>query len=64
MVNRYERLRVVDPEQAQEKRTAIHERLFVIENLIDQAFDQINADADVRQKILPQISKCSTQIDR
>jgi len=63
LVNRYERLRDVDPEQAQRKRTAIHERLFVIESLIDQAFDQINGDADVQQKTLPQINKLIDEYD-
>lgn len=59
MVNRYERLRAVDPEQAERKRVAIHERLRLIVNRINDALNQLKFYPNFQTKIQPQIGKQS-----
>ncbi|CAF3641826.1 unnamed protein product [Rotaria socialis] len=51
LVNRYERLRVVDPSQAKRKRAAIHERLRLIGSQIDDALNKIRRHSEFQSKI-------------
>lgn len=57
LVNRYERLRVVDPEQAGRKRVSIHERLRLIDTQINQTLGQLAQFTTLQEKILPRISE-------
>jgi len=51
LVNRYERLRVVDPEQAKRKRVSIHERLRSIANQINDALNKLRRNSKLQSKI-------------
>jgi len=55
LVNRYERLRVVDPEQAKRKRVSIHERLRSIATQINDALNKLRRDSKLQSKIQPYI---------
>ncbi len=55
LVNRYERLRVVDPEQAKRKRVLIHERLRSIATQINDALNKLRRDSKLQSKIQPYI---------
>jgi hypothetical protein len=55
LVNRYERLRAVDPEQAQLKRVSIHERLISIANRINNALNKLRRNSKLQSKIQPRI---------
>lgn len=57
LVNRYERLRAVDPEQAERKRISIHERLRLIVNRINDALNQLKFYPNLQTKIQPNIDK-------
>lgn len=63
LVNRYERLRAVDPEQAERKRITIHERLRLIVNRINDAFNQLKFYPNFQTKIQPQINKLFSEYD-
>ena len=56
LVNRYERLRAVDPLQAERKRVSIHERLRSIANKINLALTQLQRDAAIQSEIQSEIS--------
>ena len=56
LVNRYERLRAVDPLQAERKRVSIHERLRSIANQINQALAQLQRDATIQSEVQSEIS--------
>jgi hypothetical protein len=51
LVNRYERLRVVDPEQGKRKRVSIHERLRSIANQINDALNKLRRYSKLQSKI-------------
>ncbi|CAF3600482.1 unnamed protein product [Rotaria sp. Silwood1] len=55
LVNRYERLRVVDPDQAKRKRVSIHERLRSIANEINDALNKLKRHSKFQSKIQPRI---------
>jgi hypothetical protein len=55
LVNRYERLRAVDPDQANRKRVSIHERLRSIANRINNALNQLRRYSKLQSKIQPRI---------
>ena len=55
LVNRYERLRIVDPEQAKLKRVSIHGRLASIANRINYALNKLRRDSKLQPKIQPRI---------
>ncbi|CAF2986441.1 unnamed protein product [Rotaria sp. Silwood2] len=55
LVNRYERLRVVDPNQAKRKRVSIHERLRSIANQINDTLNQLKRHSKFQSKIQPRI---------
>ena len=57
LVNRYERLRAVDPTQAERKRVTIHERLRFIADLINDALEQLRQNSNLQAKIQPKIGK-------
>lgn len=57
LVNRYERLKAVDPNQAEKKRVSIHERLRLIVDRISDALTQLNQNENLRAKIQPRIDK-------
>lgn len=61
LVNRYERLRAVDPEQAERKRISIHERLRLIVNRINDALNQLKFYPNLQTKIQPNIGKRKKQ---
>ena len=55
LVNRYERLRAVDPEQAERKRIMIHERLRSIVDRINEALNQLRRYPNLQTKIQPRL---------
>ncbi len=55
LVNRYERLRAVDPEQAKRKRVSIHERLRSIAIEINLALNKLRSYSNLQSKIQPYI---------
>ena len=57
LVNRYERLRVVDPEQGQRKRVFIHERLRLIAQRINETLSQLALEPKLQEKIQVPISE-------
>ncbi len=57
LVNRYERLRVVDPEQAKRKRVPIHERLRSIGMEINLALNKLRSYSNLQSKIQPYIGR-------
>ena len=57
LVNRYERLRAVDPEQATRKRASIYERLGQIVERINDANNQLRQNPKIQSKIKPRIGK-------
>lgn len=57
LVNRYERLRAVDPEQAERKRMSIHERLRLIVERINDALNQLRSYPNLQSKIQPRLGK-------
>ena len=57
LVNRYERLRAVDPEQAERKRISIHERLRFIVDRITDALNQLRRYPNLQTKIQPRLGK-------
>ena len=61
LVNRYERLRAVDPEQAERKRVSIHERLRFIVERINDALNQLRRHSNLQTKIQPRIGKRDLQ---
>jgi hypothetical protein len=58
LVNRYERLRAVDPEQGKRKRVSIHERLRLIAYRINEVLNRLGRYTRVQAAILPSISMC------
>ena len=60
LVNRYERLRAIDPEQAANKRVSIHERLRSIAKQVGDAQKQLRRSSKVQAKIQAHISKNSS----
>ncbi|CAF1176250.1 unnamed protein product [Adineta steineri] len=63
LVNRYERLRAVDPEQADRKRVSIHERLRLIVDRINDALNQLRRYPNLQLKIQPRIDTLFTEYD-
>ncbi|UJR22421.1 hypothetical protein I4U23_025481 [Adineta vaga] len=63
LVNRYERLRAVDREQADHKRVSIHERLRLIVNRINDALNQLRRYPNLQSKIQPRIDTLFTEYD-
>ncbi|CAF0952162.1 unnamed protein product [Adineta steineri] len=55
LVNRYERLRTVDPEQAKRKRISIHERLRLIANQLNEALNQLRNNPTIQSEIQSRI---------
>ncbi len=55
LVNRYERLRAVDPDQAKRKRVSIHNRLSSIANQINDALNQLRHYSTIQSEIQPRI---------
>jgi len=63
LVNRYERLRAVDPEQAERKRISIHERLRLIVDRISDALNQLRRYPNLQTKIQPRIDNLFSEYD-
>jgi hypothetical protein len=63
LVNRYERLRAVDPEQAERKRISIHDRLRLIVDRINDALNQLRRYPNLQSKIQPRIDALFTEYD-
>ncbi|CAF1151760.1 unnamed protein product [Rotaria sordida] len=63
LVNRYERLRVVDPNQAKRKRVSIHQRLRSIANQINDALNQLQRHSKFQSKIQPHIDSLLGEYD-
>ena len=57
LVNRYERLRAVDSEQAERKSASIHDRLRLIVDRINDALNQLRRYSNLQTKIEPRIRK-------
>ncbi|CAF3821790.1 unnamed protein product [Rotaria sp. Silwood1] len=63
LVNRYERLRAVDPEQAERKRMSIHERLRLIVDRINDALNQLRLYPNLQSKIQPRLDSLFVEYD-
>jgi hypothetical protein len=63
LVNRYERLRAVDPEQAERKRISIHERLRLIVDRINDALNQLRRYPNLQSKIQPRLDTLFSEYD-
>ncbi|CAF4485856.1 unnamed protein product, partial [Rotaria sp. Silwood2] len=63
LVNRYERLRAVDPEQAERKRMSIHERLRLIVDRINDALNQLRLYPNLQSKIQPRLDTLFFEYD-
>jgi hypothetical protein len=63
LVNRYERLRAVDPEQAERKRISIHERLRLIVDRINDALNQLRRYPNLQSKIQPRLDMLFSEYD-
>ncbi|CAF1185816.1 unnamed protein product [Rotaria sordida] len=63
LVNRYERLRAVDPEQAERKRMSIHERLRLIVDRINDALNQLRLYPKLQSKIQPRLDTLFFEYD-
>ncbi|CAF1659896.1 unnamed protein product, partial [Adineta ricciae] len=63
LVNRYERLRAVDPLQAERKRVSIHERLRSIADKINQALTQLQRDATIQSEVQSEINELLLDYD-
>ncbi|UJR26666.1 hypothetical protein I4U23_007983 [Adineta vaga] len=63
LVNRYERLRAVDPQQAERKRVFIHERLRSIANEINQALNQLRRYSTIQSQIQQRIDDLLAEYD-
>jgi hypothetical protein len=63
LVNRYERLRVVDPDQSKRKRVLIHERLRSIANQINEALNNLRRYSKLQSKIQPHIDGLLSEYD-
>ena len=57
LVNRYERLRAVDQQQAERKRVSIHDRLRYIVDRINEALNQLRRYPNLQSKIQPRVGK-------
>ena len=62
LVNRYERLRAIDPQQASSKRVSIHERLRSIAKQVGDVQKQLRRSSKVQAKIQAHIGKNSSTI--
>ncbi|CAF1936170.1 unnamed protein product [Rotaria magnacalcarata] len=63
LVNRYERLRAVDPEQAERKRMSIHERLRLIVDRTNDAVNQLRLYPNLQSKIQPRLDTLFFEYD-
>ncbi|CAF1048899.1 unnamed protein product [Adineta ricciae] len=63
LVNRYERLRAVDQQQAERKRVSIHDRLRYIVDRINEALNQLRRYPNLQSKIQPRVDTLFSEYD-